>query len=94
MYELLNKSRTANERASDGKLLDDIRRMIEETCSAVAVTVNVGLTVCSTGASASVLNRRFSKENGLNLESQLSLHRRDNWRRTMAAVFLLKTSAT
>ncbi len=29
----------------DGKLLGDIRRMIEETRSAVAVTVNVGLTV-------------------------------------------------
>lgn len=33
------------QQASDGKLLDDIRRMIEETRSAVAVTVNVGLTV-------------------------------------------------
>ena len=34
-----------SQQVSDGKLLDDIRRMIEETRSAVAVTVNVGLTV-------------------------------------------------
>ena len=33
------------QQAKTGKLLEDIRRMIEETRSAVAVTVNVGLTL-------------------------------------------------
>ena len=59
-------------------LLSDISRMIEEARSAVAVTVNAGLTILYWQIGKRI-NEEILKGDGRNTEKRLSLRCRDNW---------------
>lgn len=71
------------------ELIGDIRTLIEETRSAVAVTVNAGLTMLYWRIGKRV-NEEILKGKRLIMERRLSQRCRDNWRQITDVVSVRK----